>query len=210
MSDDNQFDNSSDEAKALMYKALATTKEGRKILAKNLSQQKDKTSESVNNKVALSLIPILDAMMEDKKDRLFKKSDYPNIQKSTLKQRLFDGLKTILENHDPEGKYLSFRELFEVTEIPAGFKFRFVGGYSMVTGELKCHVVEEGEFEETQAEWKSDLYNYLEDDARWKAPYEYKGVISEEDKEMLQGMFGSNDHFAAVIEPNRLKVVKIV
>lgn len=73
------------------------------------------------------IAPVLDAMMVDGEDRMFRFSKYPSVKAMTLKNLVDQAWLYLRENADPDGRYQALRNRTIVRKEDAGVSIRFRG-----------------------------------------------------------------------------------
>lgn len=116
-----------------------------------------------NEGFAKQLIPFLDKLMESENDITFPYAKFPNYEKTTLRSRIDQSFRYVVEHLDPDLKYLNLRAHTIIKMESNGVTLRHD------KNEIKRHVDLAIAGEEVIAPdithaWKRPLYDWLEQD----------------------------------------------
>ena len=174
---------------------------------------------------ALAIKGLVDEMIVDKIDRQFNYSDYPTYSPSTTKQKLYMGIKYLVEHLDTEdGKYHKWREDTEIQEVkeggvPIGILIRqavplherrlpkFIARKVIdgtVSGEASKPYVKGNN---TANLWKTVIIEFMESD---KVDIDIREVVlNQEDKDWIKNLFLDPGIFVVKVTSVRILIKKI-
>lgn len=158
-------------------------------------------------KFARELKPVLDAMIEDRKNRIFRYSSYRSMQPSTLRLRIDQAWRYLSTFLDPDGKYKALRKEVDLRKGENG---------------IVAWIIEEGVVEPMRADllsvaddtgkgrsWRDDLETFLNE-----APEGDKLVIKnidllEDDRVHLETTLHGLENVMYSYDEKRLTVLKL-
>lgn len=131
---------------------------------------------------ALEIKFVLDEMMADpsKSDWEYKYSDFPELKKSSLKMRVWQSLKFLLDHLDPDLKYNKFREKFTITPTKTGVSLAYIrdrlAGRRFVPTKITPEV--------KAVQWKIQIEEFLRDGSSEMLRLENLNLTKEEAEEL--------------------------
>lgn len=109
---------------------------------------------------ALQVKSVIDLMLQDKKDREWKFADFPNMRPKTLKLRVWQGIRYLIDCLDtPDKTYAKFWEVTVIETTRTGIRLGFVQDLLEDRG-FKPQVVT---MEYKMQQWKVELDKFLND-----------------------------------------------
>lgn len=120
-------------------------------------------SESSNTpyyreKFAKELLPVLDAVLVDNKARIFRYSNYPSMQPSTLRARIEQAWYYVMDYLDPEGRYRVLRKNANLVRSQNGLILMMIDDNK--TEPMIADII--SEFEMSPRSWKLAFEDFIE------------------------------------------------
>lgn len=157
-------------------------------------------------KYALELQPVLDAMMDDRKNRIFRYSNYRSMQPSSLRMRIDQAWRYLSTFKDPEGKYKAFRKEVDIRRGENGIVVTIIE--EGVIDPMKADLLSNSDLVKS-GDWKDELDKFLGD-----APEGDKLVLRnidlhEDDRAYLETTLHGLDNVMYSYDEKRLTVLKL-
>jgi hypothetical protein len=145
----------------------------------------------------------LDIMIESKKDIEWKYSEYPELKPASLYQRVYQGLRFVLECLDQEGHYFKYRQMMVLHKTGTSVRLSWIR--DLLEG--KTFAPSTVTDREKTYEWKDKVEEFIED-RKQKILHLKNLSLTPEQIQDLQLSFEANEGIMAVISEKEIKIVK--
>lgn len=195
-------------ARGRLVKALTGNTTSREMISALIRGTKLHSMPYYKEHFALELLPILDAMIEDRKDREYRFCDYSGMKPYSLYLKIYQSFQWIIDNADTEeAKYL---RLYNDIEIRAksnsnrtGIKLIF-----KTTSKAKldkAHIID-GSI--TPKKWKEEVYKFLADGVEGTQLLIDKLSLTDEEVNELQVTLSQLTNILARVNGTSIKIIK--
>lgn len=172
-----------------------------------------KTSHYYREKYARELQPVIDALLDTKKDQAFYLERNEKKRRNSIKSRINVSLAYLIDHLDPTKKYAEGRLLFMVTDEPAGIFLRHE--HNIRSSDKLVAVPTDTPYEgAASVEWRVKLEDFLNSDPGPKGITEEltadDGVnLDDQGIEDLRSELDAIGGIIAIITHTKIKLVKL-
>lgn len=154
---------------------------------------------------ALEVKQVLDDMIADKKDRIWRLSSYPDLKVSSLYMRIYQGIRYLIENMDPDGIYAKYRlEYMTLTKEKDGVRLSWLRDRLEGRG-FKPDIVSDREITH---EWKEHVERFIEQSDE-KILHLKNLALTIQQVNDLQSSFEGLEGIMSVVTEREIKIVKV-
>lgn len=127
---------------------------------------------------ALQVKLVIDEMIETKRDKEWRYLDFPDLRPRTLYQRIFQSIKYLVDNLDPDGKYAAFKKITVLSDKVSKTGVRLSWVRDMLDGrEFKATDVT---LDYKMQQWKLEIDKFLTDTTKKVLHLKSLALTSEE------------------------------
>ena len=192
-------------------KELFKDAESRKRLEAMNAQGKPKHWKKITNapyykeKCAIELKAVIDLMMTDGEDRIYRYEEFPNLSKNSLYLRVNQSKLYLLAEMDPDGRYKSFFDNLSITRESAGVRISFVKDARNGSDFMPSKVITLSSHDEI----RQQIDTFLEHGKSGEEFFLQKLQLSPEEIETLDASLVSLEGIVYNITSGTIKIVKI-
>lgn len=203
----------SDDTKEVLktFQDLLKLPSGKKAIYDRIVGNEPADKEIYISRDAKQLLPIINAMIEDKEDREFRFEDFSSYWKpNTVWIKINQCVKFIVENLDtPEKKYSRWREQIQIKRNTNGVLLEWIKNPLLLNRGWIAHKVKTTEEEKIIAGYREKIFKFLAE----SKPNEYihlkELTLDEEEVSSLKKVLSDNKEFLFKISETEIKIIHI-